>query len=229
MDRNGMYFPHGFKVFMILVLLLVTVVALIFVGVVGVAFRDVGFSASTTVLILVATFAGSYVNIPLAKLRATVPMIREEYVSFFGLTYRIPHLEYGETVTVLAVNVGGALIPAGVSLYLLAKSPSALLYCFIGILGVAIVTRAVSRPVKGVGIVTPAFVPPLTAAALALLLPSGAPKVVAYTAGVLGTLIGADLSNLNVIPELGAPMASIGGAGTFDGVFLSGIIAVLLA
>jgi uncharacterized membrane protein len=69
----------------------------------------------------------------------------------------------------------------------------------------------------------------LTAAALALLLPSGAPKVVAYTAGVLGTLIGADLSNLNVIPELGAPMASIGGAGTFDGVFLSGIIAVLLA
>jgi uncharacterized membrane protein len=46
---------------------------------------------------------------------------------------------------------------------------------------------------------------------------------------VLGTLIGADLSNLGVIPQLGAPIASIGGAGTFDGVFLSGIIAALLA
>jgi uncharacterized membrane protein len=83
--------------------------------------------------------------------------------------------------------------------------------------------------VKGVGIMTPAFVPPLTAALFALLLPSGATRVVAYISGVVGTLIGADLSNLGVIPELGAPVASIGGAGTFDGVFLSGIIAVLLA
>jgi uncharacterized membrane protein len=28
---------------------------------------------------------------------------------------------------------------------------------------------------------------------------------------------------------LGAPVASIGGAGTFDGIFLTGILAVLLA
>jgi uncharacterized membrane protein len=56
-----------------------------------------------------------------------------------------------------------------------------------------------------------------------------APQIVAYVGGVLGTLIGGDLSNLHVIHKLGAPVASIGGAGTFDGVFLSGIIAVLLA
>jgi uncharacterized membrane protein len=42
-------------------------------------------------------------------------------------------------------------------------------------------------------------------------------------------LIGADLMNLNKLEELGAPVASIGGAGTFDGVFLTGIVAVLLA
>ena len=35
--------------------------------------------------------------------------------------------------------------------------------------------------------------------------------------------------NLPKVPELGAPVASIGGAGTFDGVFLTGVIAVLLA
>jgi uncharacterized membrane protein len=46
---------------------------------------------------------------------------------------------------------------------------------------------------------------------------------------VLGALIGADLLNIPKIPKLGAPVASIGGAGTFDGVFLSGIIAVVLA
>jgi uncharacterized membrane protein len=63
---------------------------------------------------------------------------------------------------------------------------------------------------------------------VSILLPSGAPKIVAYVSGVLGTLIGADLSNLGAISGLGAPVASIGGAGTFDGVFLSGIVAVLL-
>ncbi|HTW95115.1 MAG TPA: DUF1614 domain-containing protein, partial [Tepidisphaeraceae bacterium] len=50
----------------------------------------------------------------------------------------------------------------------------------------------------------------------------------AYIAGTMGTLIGADLLNLGHIYGLGARVASIGGAGTFDGVFLTGIIAVLL-
>jgi uncharacterized membrane protein len=31
------------------------------------------------------------------------------------------------------------------------------------------------------------------------------------------------------LQTLGAPVASIGGAGTFDGVFLTGIVAVLLS
>jgi uncharacterized membrane protein len=45
----------------------------------------------------------------------------------------------------------------------------------------------------------------------------------------LGTLIGADLMNLGHLHGLAAPVASIGGAGTFDGIFLTGILAVLLA
>jgi uncharacterized membrane protein len=138
-------------------------------------------------------------------------------------------VEYGQMITVVAINVGGALIPTGVSIYLLWKEPSVILYSLVGVAAVALVTRVVARPVKGVGIITPAFIPPITAAVAAFILPSGAPRIVAYVAGVLGTLIGADLSNLNVIPKLGAPVASIGGAGTFDGIFLSGIIAVLLA
>lgn len=125
--------------------------------------------------------------------------------------------------------MGGALIPTLVSFYLLWKLPSAIFYALVGVAIVAVVTHVVAKPVKGIGIVTPALVSPLVAALLGYLLPSGAPRVVAYVSGVLGTLIGADLSNLGVIPELGAPVASIGGAGTFDGIFLSGIIAVLLA
>jgi uncharacterized membrane protein len=45
----------------------------------------------------------------------------------------------------------------------------------------------------------------------------------------LGTLIGADLLNLDKVQGLGAPVVSIGGAGTFDGIFVIGILAVLLA
>jgi uncharacterized membrane protein len=229
MSRKTIYSPHNFLAFAVLLLILVLVVGLIFIGVVGVAFEEVGFNTSITALILVATFAGSYVNIPLMKLKTTIPIIKEEFVTFFGMVYRIPQLGYGETTTMVAINMGGALIPTVVSFYLLWKLPSATLYALVGVAIVAAITHAVARPVKGVGIVTPAFIPPLVAALLAYLLPSGAPRVVAYVSGVLGTLIGADLSNLGVIPELGAPVASIGGAGTFDGVFLSGIIAVLLA
>jgi len=229
MQRKTVYFPHNLLVFAVLFLILVVVIGVIFIGVVGVAFEEVGFSPAVTILILIATFLGSIVNIPIFKLKATVPIIKEEFVSFLGVVYRVPQVEYGEATTLIAVNVGGALIPTFVSIYLLWKLPSATLYALTGVVIVAAITHVIARPVRGVGITTPAFIPPIVAALVALLLPSVAPRVIAYVSGVLGTLIGADLSNLHKIPRLGAPVASIGGAGTFDGVFLSGIIAVLLA
>ena len=228
LSRKTIYCLHSYGILVILFLLLLLVVGLVFVGAVGLAFRQVGFSSQVTALILVATFFGSYVNVPLMKIKATIPIIREEYVSFFGIVFRIPQFEYGETTTLVAINMGGAIIPTLVSLYLLWKLPSATLYALIGIAIVATITHLVAKPVKGLGIATPAFIPPLAAALAAYILPSGAPTIVAYVSGVLGTLIGADITNLHKIPQLGAKIASIGGAGTFDGIFLSGIIAALL-
>ncbi len=73
----------------------------------------------------------------------------------------------------------------------------------------------------------PMFVLPFAAASPALFLsPDSTPVIVA---GTLGTLIGADVMNLTKLRGLGAPVVSIGGAGTFDGIFLAGLIAVLLA
>src|SRR6266496_3104078 len=86
-----------------------------------------------------------------------------------------------------------------------------------------------ARPVKGVGIVLPGLVPPVVAAITALAISEPLAPALAYVAGVLGTLVGADLLNLPRIRKLGAPVASIGGAGTFDGIFLSGLLAVLIA
>jgi uncharacterized membrane protein len=74
------------------------------------------------------------------------------------------------------------------------------------------------------------FIPPIVAALGSYFLaPHELRPLVAYVSGVIGTLIGADLANLGRIKGLGAPVASIGGAGTFDGIFLTGIVAVLLA
>ncbi|MCW4017261.1 MAG: DUF1614 domain-containing protein [Candidatus Bathyarchaeota archaeon] len=230
MSRKTIYFHHGLLFFVLLLFLAVTVVGLVFFGVVGFAFANVGFSPIFVLLILAASLFGSAVNIPVWKVKTTVPMIKDEYASFFGITYRIPRVEYGEAVTTIAVNVGGAIIPTAVSIYLLSQAELTIaLYSIIGVAAVALVTYALARPVKGVGIVTPALIPPIAAALIAMILSPSQPLTIAYTAGVLGTLIGADLLNLRVIPKLGAPVASIGGAGTFDGVFLSGIFAVLLA
>jgi len=230
LSRKTIYFHHSMLIFGILLVLLVVVVGLIFFGALSIAFRDVGFSPFAIFLVLAGTLIGSFINIPLFKLRSRTSMVREEYVNSFGLTYRVPRLEYGQTTTTLAINVGGALIPTAVSVYLLARSAaSIILLGLLAVLVVAIVTHAVARPVKGVGVTTPVFISPIAAAIIAVILSPAHPVTIAYVGGVLGTLIGADLSNLRKIPDLGAPMASIGGAGTFDGVFLSGIIAVLLA
>jgi uncharacterized membrane protein len=136
--------------------------------------------------------------------------------------------------TTIAINFGGAIVPILISLYVLDAQPSSIPPAIIGIAIVSAVVHRFARPVPGLGIATPMFIPPIAAALTAWFLASlfATPHhidAIAYVSGTLGTLIGADLLNLRKIGDLGAPVASIGGAGTFDGVFLTGIVAVLLA
>ena len=214
------------------------VLPLVFLGIIGGAFANLGFSWSTAFLILLATLAGSFVNIPIATIENRVPVYEEEFVPFVQILYRIP---LPSERTTLAVNVGGALIPVLISLYLLFESvmmTASLATTVLALTGVAFVSlaaRLTSRVVPGLGIVTPLFIPPLSAlfCGLVLSLPLGtgtmAAPVIAYTSGTLGVLVGADLLNLDRIRDMGAPMVSIGGAGTFDGIFLAGVIAAFLA
>jgi uncharacterized membrane protein len=121
---NSVYRPHNYSVYAVLFLILMVVVGLVFFGVISFAFADVGFSPWMIIVILVATLLGSFINIPLVKLKTLVQIVREEFVDSFGVTYRIPRVQEGCAVTTIAVNVGGALIPTAVSIYLLAKHPS---------------------------------------------------------------------------------------------------------
>jgi uncharacterized membrane protein len=94
---------------------------------------------------------------------------------------------------------------------------------------VALVIHWLATPVPGLGIAVPVFMPVVVTAIVAVMLSREDSAPLAYIAGSLGTLIGADLTNLDKVRGLGAPVASIGGAGTFDGIFLTGILAVLFA
>jgi uncharacterized membrane protein len=192
----------------------------------------VGLPPEMAFLALFGSLLGSYINIPLTKITSGPPH-PHGLVTSFGVRYRLP-MRYADASTTLAINVGGGLIPVLISLYVMMKQPVAILPAAIGVAIVALVVNRYARPVPGMGIATPMFIPPIVAALVALGLTGllgGATHVdaVAYVSGVLGTLIGADLMNLDKLGDLGAPVASIGGAGTFDGVFLTGIVAVLLA
>lgn len=195
------------------------------------AFSRLGFGRVGTAIILFASLLGSSVNLPVGKVETRLPAISISFVKVFGIIYPIPTVAEGVTETIMAVNLGGAIIPSIVSLYLLTMHPTLTLPSLMAILTVAFLVYLIARPIAGVGIVTPFFMPPMIAALVAFMVIGGfypSTAAVAYIAGTLGTLIGADLLRLNVIPRLGAPVASIGGAGTFDGIFLTGIIAILL-
>jgi len=226
MRPSSLHFFPLTPLFLLALLVLAVLVAFVQVGILRYAYEKIGVARRHVFAVLLATLLGSYVNIPVAELPPEEVM-SNQVVSFFGIEYVVPHVQEWPR-TIVAVNVGGALVPTLLSLYLLIKrrlfGP--------GLLAVAVVAgvvHAMAYPVRGVGISVPIFIPPLVAAAAAVLLARRAAPAVAYIGGSLGTLIGADLLNLGTIHGLGAPVASIGGAGTFDGVFLTGIVAVLLA
>jgi uncharacterized membrane protein len=210
--------------------ILVGIVAILFLllqlGALRYAYLNLGVSSRTAMLLLIGSLIGSYFNIPIAELPPQQVM-SNQVVDFFGMRYAVP-VVVDWPGTVIAVNVGGAVIPTVMSLYLLSKHE---LWAkgLVAIAIVALVLHWLANPVPGIGIAVPVFLPAVTTAIVAVLLARGRAAPLAYIAGSMGTLIGADLTNLDKVSGLGAPVASIGGAGTFDGIFLTGILAVLLA
>jgi uncharacterized membrane protein len=220
------YFPITFPFLLFLFFLFLIVLILVEVGVLQYAYQKIGIDRRYVFTLLLLSLLGSYVNIPLYQLPPEV-VKSGGAVSFFGVPYVIPVVTAWPR-TVVAVNLGGAVIPTLLSIYLMAKNR-----LFVqGVLGATVVAAIVHHlayPVPGVGIAVPTFTSPVVATGVALVLARQYAPALAYSAGTLGTLIGADLLNLGKLPGLGAPVASIGGAGTFDGIFTTGILAVVLA
>ena len=228
-----LFAPFLFIYLLICLAFLGMLFVLIQIEVIRAAFVVLGLSPRAALFVLLLSLIGSYINIPLYTVDSGPPAPATT-VDNFGVTYSVPSQYSSPGTTTVAINVGGALIPVMIAAYALLSTPAAILPSILGTAIVALVTHRTAYLMPGVGIALPLFVPPIAAAFAAILLAGvmrarHSTHVVAYVSGVVGTLIGADLSNLHAITRLGAPVASIGGMGTYDGVFLTGIVAVLLA
>jgi uncharacterized membrane protein len=202
----------------------------------GYALRKLHLAPATATLTIVGIFVGSLINLPLYRVNRheaqAVPMgwirTRQGWVP----------MERSRTQTIVALNVGGCLIPATLAAYLtsivLHEAPQARLALILAVLVNVAACYWLARPIPGLGIALPAFIPVMLAVGSAWLLLAGnqyqdvrAP--VAFIAGVSGPLIGADLLNLRRFERLSAGLLSIGGAGTFDGIVVCSLLSAFLA
>lgn len=220
------YFPLAAPVLLLLLVLLVVLSILVVLRVLRYAYERIGIAPQYFFIVMALTLVGSYVNIPILEFPET-QVLSPRQVTVYGIPYIVPLLETTPG-TILAINVGGGLVPILLSLYLMVKN-GIYARAAVGVFVVSIACYILAEPVPGLGIVIPVFYPPLITAIVALLLSRTHAAPLAYVSGTLGTLIGADILNLPLIRHMEAPVMSIGGAGTFDAIFITGLLAGLLA
>jgi uncharacterized membrane protein len=110
------YLPLPLPFFSIQVGVFVFLIVLLQVRARRFAYMSIGFSAGGAMLVLLGSLVGSYFNIPVAQLPER-HILSGCHVTFFGMRYMVP-VVIDWPGTVVAVNVGGALIPGLTSLHL---------------------------------------------------------------------------------------------------------------
>lgn len=219
------YLPVSFLLFIIFVLLLPFVWFALTVDVVQVAAAKLGFSPSAALWILLAIILGSMINIPLYRAEAKVELLDDWIAHHQQQFWGIPFQQFPQA-TIVALNVGGGLIPIGLALYQFRHAPAGAILLVTTI--VTMISYGSAQVVPGIGIQMNPVLAPLTAALSAVLVAGSHAPAVAFAGGVLGTLIGADLLHLKDVTRMSAGVLSIGGAGVFDGIALCGLFALLL-
>ena len=203
--------------------ILLVVIVMIQIEVITLVLTKLGLSAASASILLVATFLGSTVNLPITRIESNFKFDESNPMHRTFMPYR-----FIDGSTLLAINVGGGLIPILFSTYLISSTQLGLMPIVLATAIISTISFLFSRPIANLGIGMPLFVAPVGAAIMAMLLSQENAPALAYISGSLGVLIGADILRIKDIRQLNAPIAAIGGAGTFDGIFMTGIIAVLL-
>jgi len=217
--------PFAINRLFIWVVILGILTLFVWLGAIGVAFEKLGVSGPMVSLLVFGSIVGSMINLPLFKIQ--IGGARNLPRQPNAMPDRLLPFSH---FMVIGINVGGGVIPLLFSLYLIFHQELPLFQSLIAIGLVTSVSYLFSFSIPGIGIGMPILLAPLSAALIALLLNPQQVPALAYVAGTLGVLIGADLLRLKDVRRTMSPgkYAFIGGAGTFDGVFITGIIAVLL-
>jgi uncharacterized membrane protein len=240
-NKQKIFMYNPISIFYLIILSFFTLLILPFLAVAGTLVgKALNLPSIVVFIIFLLSLFGSQINIKLKETISPEQLVTYKTINFFGTQWRIPQRGYGNKKTILAINLGGAIIPLLLCLYILLYSiPTmeqnltiAYVKILIAFLIVTFIVNRFAKPIKGLGIAIPSIIPPLTAAATSAILFSlitqTNPFLIAYTAGTLGTILGADLLNLKKIPKLGASIVSIGGAGVFDGIYMTGVMAIFL-
>lgn len=211
----------------LLTLVLALLAAMVQLGALQIAFDKLGLPPGSVIWLLLLTLLGSMVNLPLLTLNAQPGAPEDVFRQLPERWLRtLPGLP-GKTV--VTVNVGGCVIPIIFSAYLYLSTPVYTNDVATAIVLVSLVAYFSSALVPGIGVVMPMLAAPLAAAFIGVSLDAAHAAPLAYIGGTLGVLLGADILRLREIGKSGEAVVSIGGAGSFDGIFLSGLLAVLLA
>jgi uncharacterized membrane protein len=221
------YLPVTLLLFLLFLFIFPLIWLMIALDVVEIAVAKLGFSSNIALLLFLAVILGSTINIPLYERRSRVSVMPIDFAELWVARFWGIPLQKIEQKTIVALNVGGGMIPTLLAMYEFTRSDP------LTILVVSAIVTAVSyysaEIVPGIGIQMNALVAPLTAAMVSLILTNGhGAAPIAFAGGVLGTLIGADLLHLRELERMTPGVLSIGGAGVFDGIALCGLFALLL-
>ncbi len=201
------------------------------------ALMQLNLTPGMALAVVLGMFLGGVINLPIYEIQRDEPQTAETYTPFGWPNPRRFQTQSGHRFTVIAVNLGGCVIPVGLAVWEVTRiarlggSPL-LAMLFVSAVNIIVCYRA-ARPIHGLGITLPGFIAPAVAiAGTCILLYSDEFAVVrapvAFVAGIVGPLIGADLLHLKDISHVNTGMLSIGGAGTFDGIVLSGVAAAFV-
>lgn len=217
------------------ILLVILLIPLIFLGLIGAAFTRLGFSWISALAVMLLILLGSAVNIPVYTLKRD--MVR---IAHGGLSMSDPFTPWApEEVwdTIISVNLGGAIIPVCLAAYLLYSasplvSTAIVVPVIAGTFGVALITMVSTRAIPGIGLQVPLLIPALSALLIGLAFAGNvgvSASVTAMVCGIFGVLIGGNLAKMRKIRDLGVPVVSIGGAGTFGAMLFCCILPALIA
>ncbi|KUO79249.1 MAG: hypothetical protein AT714_00090 [Vulcanisaeta sp. OSP_8] len=212
----------------------------------------IGFLLISPLLLFVFLVLVSIGVNPLLALTLTLGSLLTSYinVTIVEITYYTPFAPFGDFMKLFPIpivmqrvdklfielNVGGAIIPVAVSIYLILTyliNNTAVMALFIMSLIISsFINWLDSRVIPGIGVALPTALPvllTLTFTLIATILFRANPLGFSYSLGSLSTLIGADLLNIGRVVRSMRGYVEIGGAGVFDGIYITGLASLVLA